>query len=183
MAKLKQVVEELDPAIGALAGVSPIGGAIYGAIKNAKAVRAKETEIDKYETDIDAWYDKNYNQDYLSTNLGRSALERTREQILNQNKVADNNAVVTGATPEASLAAKTANNEMYSDIVNKLSAMGTARQDRADAINRQQKLGLFNTNMGMRDADIASAQQFQKNSGDQMKSIMNLAAKLGTGGV
>ena len=171
-----------DGALGAVAGISPIGSVIYGAIKNANAVKDKEETIEDYKTDLDAWYDKNYNQDFLSTNVGKAALERTREQMFDQNKQADNAKVVTGATNEASLAAKTKNNDMFSDTVNKLAAMGTARQDRVDSINRQQKLGLFNTKMGMHDDDIASAQQFQENSGEQLSGIMDVVSMLSTGG-
>lgn len=155
---------------------------VYGGIKNAQAVKEKEREVENYQTDLDAWYDKNYNQDFLSTNVGKAALERTREQMFDKNKQADNAKVVTGATNEAGLAAKTKNNDMFSDTVNKLAAMGTARQDRVDSINRQQKLGLFNTKMGMHDDDIASAQQFQENSGEQLSGIMDVVSMLSTGG-
>lgn len=173
----------IDGAAGAYSAVNPIFGAMYGAYKNAEAVKQKENEVEQYKTDIDTWYDKNYNQDFLSTNVGKAALERTREQMFDTNKQADNAKVVTGGTDEAVLAAKTKNNDMFSETVNKLAAMGTARQDRVDSINRQQKLGLFNTKMGMHDDNIASAQQFQKNSGEQLSGIMDVVSMLSTGGV
>lgn len=171
-----------DGAAGAYSGLNPIFGAIYGAYKNAEAVKEKERTVADYKTNLDAWYDKNSNQDFLTTNVGKAALERSREQMFDQNKQADNAKVVTGATNEASLAAKTKNNDMFSETVNKLAAMGTARQDRVDSQYRQQQMGLFNTDLNMDDADIASAQQFQKNSGEQLSGIMDVVSMLSTGG-
>ena len=97
----------IDGAAGAYSAVNPIFGAMYGAYKNAEAVKEKERTVADYKTNLDTWYDKNYNQDFLSTNVGKAALERTREQMFDQNKQAENARVVTGGTDEAVLAAKT----------------------------------------------------------------------------
>ena len=72
---------------------------------------------------------------------------------------------------------------MFSETVNKLAAMGTARQDRVDSQYRKQQMGLLKTDLKMNDADIASAQQFQKNSGKQLSGIMDVVSMLSTGGV
>lgn len=173
----------IDGAAGAYSGVNPLFGAMYGAYKNAEAVKEKERTVADYKTNLDTWYDKNYNQDFLSTNVGKAALERTREQMFDQNKQAENARVVTGGTDEAVLAAKTKNNDMFSETVNKLAAMGTARQDRVDSQYRKQQMGLLKTDLKMNDADIASAQQFQKNSGKQLSGIMDVVSMLSTGGV
>lgn len=162
-------------------GLGMVAGPLFGSLRNAAAVRAKKQEIAGYEGEVDDWYKQNINQDYLETNVGRSVVEQAKKDLEKRNRVAENQNVVTGGTAEAGLAAKTINQEQYSDVLSRLSAMGTAREDQIESRYRSQKMPLLGMKLGEHDADIASAQQFQENAAEQTQMYLRLASMLAGG--
>jgi hypothetical protein len=162
-------------------GIGMVAGPLFGSLRNAAAVRAKKQEISGYEGEVDDWYKQNINQNYLETNVGRSVVEQARKELEKRNRIAENQNVVTGGTAEAGLAAKTINQEQYSDVLSRLSAMGTAREDQIESRYRSQKMPLLGMKLGEHDADIASAQQFQENAAEQTQMYLRLASMLAGG--
>jgi hypothetical protein len=168
------------PMVGNMA-TAPIFGNIYAGLVNAKSVEKKKGEIADFGQKSDLWYDQQYNQDQMGTNVAQAALEKARENLLRTNQQTENTAAVTGATPENVLASKTQNQKQYGDVVTNLAAMGTARQDNIADKHRAEKMKMLGLNLGEHDADIASAQTQMQNSQKQMDAMMDIAGLLAGG--
>lgn len=161
----------------ALAGIGAglsLAGNVYSGIKSAKAVKEQKGLINDFDGDIQSWYDTNYNQDFLGTNVASSILTRSQQQLRDANMAAENKGAVTGATTEANLASKTANQKQYANNINRLAAMGTARQGQVEGRYMAAKPFVLSQKTGMLDKDIESAQNMAQNSGNLMDSVMDL---------
>ena len=84
-------------AIGAIAG---IGSTIYGAVKQSQAAKKEEALMAKQAAANEAWYNRNYYQDYLNTVGAQNAIKRYRDLLAEQTKEARARQVITGGTPE-----------------------------------------------------------------------------------
>jgi hypothetical protein len=153
-------------------GINPILGNVISGMKNAAAQKKKETLISDYAANTNAKYNKLVNQDYLDTNVGRSMMTRIKEQLKNANNMADKQGATTGATNEATLAAKTANQGQYNDVVSQIAGMGTAREDQM--IGRQQNAqdNILGLETGIEDDHIQAAQTQAANANETMQSIL-----------
>ncbi len=143
-ATLGSVVPGVGTAIGAGVGaVVGIGASIYGANK-ASNERAK---MDKYlndqNADNTAWYNNNYNGDYMQRADTQALMKNTRDALRQNNKVASNMAVVTGSTPEAEAVAKEQSNKVLTDTANRVAATGQAWKDNIQQqyMNRKAQIG------------------------------------------
>jgi hypothetical protein len=113
--------------------------------------------------DLTSWYDSNYYQDYMNSAEARSSMSSLTEQVKKVLMGYNNQAVATGATPEAQLAAKTGAQSSMSDAINRLAGMGTQRKEstRRDYMNYS---GLLNNQMANIYRDKAQGYQTQQNN-------------------
>jgi len=80
-------------------------------------------------SDLNAFYNSEYYKDYLDTAEARSAQSQLQSQLREMLKAYENNAVSTGATPEARIATKTQGQQRYSEGLNQI--LGLATQNKA----------------------------------------------------
>jgi len=80
-------------------------------------------------SDLNAFYNSEYYKDFLNTAEARSAQSQLQTQLKDMLRGYENNAVSTGATPEARIAAKTRGQEGYSRGMNQI--LGLATQNKA----------------------------------------------------
>lgn len=156
-----------------LGGINPIYGNILAGIKNADAQKKKEQLIADYGANAEARYNTLANQDFLDTNVASSIMTRIKENLKNANNMADKQAATTGATNEATLAAKTANQKQYNDVVSQVAGMGTARADQIEARHQNQEGQILGLNVGLANDDIAAAQTQAANANETMNSMMS----------
>lgn len=168
------VSEGLDMGMGLYGGINPIAGNLWAGMKNAEASRAKEALTEDYAANLDAWYNQKANEDFLNTNAASSALTRIYNRMNEQNNLVDKNAATTGATNEASLAAKTNNTAAANEATSQIAAMGTARADQADAQYQQQQPLVYQMKAGILNDKIQAAQKQQENSNQLMNSYMSV---------
>lgn len=159
-------------------GMNPVLGNIMAGMKNAEASKKKEALVNDYSTNLDTWYNKRMNQDFLDSNAANSVLTRIGEQLKNRNNIAEKQAATTGATNEATLAAKTANQGQHNDVVSRLAAMGTAREDQVEGRYMNQLPQIFQMKTGILDDKIAAAQTQAANSNETMNSMLSLGANI-----
>ena len=79
--------------------------------------------------DLSGWYNSNINQDYMNSSEARSSIATLTEQVKRILAGYNNQAVATGATPEAALAAKTGAQSNMADMMAKLSGLGTQKKE------------------------------------------------------
>lgn len=142
---------QIGSGVGANVGLDEtVGGAAKGAwdwFKKPGAEMDKAADLTQNQLgDLNAWYNQNYYKDYMDSAEARSAMSTLTEQVKRVLMGYNNQAVATGATPEAQLAAKTGAQSSMSDAVNRLAGLGTQRKDttRRDFMNYS---GLLNNQM------------------------------------
>ena len=106
-----------------------IGASIFGGIKNAKAMRKVQANLEQQKQDNQDWFDRRYNEDSTQRADAQRLLTMTEESIKNRNKQAAGAAAVMGGTEESVAAAKAANNQALTDTMSNINAQADARKD------------------------------------------------------
>ena len=141
--------------IGAIAGaVGGLASGIFGASQQRKAAREQRRELARQRAANDAWYKRNYYQDYLNTVEAQNALKRYRNAWAEQTQQARARQAVTGGTPEQAQAVAEAGGEAMGNVMGTLAAQGQQNRQAIDA----QKLAM-DANISQQQAAMAEAEQ------------------------
>ena len=112
---------------------------ITGAVKSAKAARQQQRLIDEQNRKNEIWFNNEYYKDYMDRSDAQAAMERVRQTMQRQNNRVDQQAAVTGATPESVIAQKEANAGVVTDAAAAMQANASAHQDKVmDAYKAKQ---------------------------------------------
>lgn len=141
--------------IGAIVGAAGgLASGIFGAAQQRKAAREQRRELARQRAANDAWYKRNYYQDYLNTVEAQNALKRYRNAWAEQTQQARARQAVTGGTPEQAQAVSEAGGEAMGNVMGTLAAQGQQNRQAIDA----QKLAM-DANISQQQAAIAEAEQ------------------------
>jgi hypothetical protein len=152
-----------------LAGVSALGS-LYGSMRSAGANRNVTGFLNKRQSDLDAWYNREYNTNYLDTAEAKSTMQLLREQMRDQMKKVDQNSAIRGASDEARVAMADKLQENVGQNMTRLAGYGTRRKDMISRDYQRQKSYL----------DVLEAQDLQRKA-DQWSNFMNNSMNLGIG--
>ena len=123
--------------LGAAALAGGVASSLFGANKAKKAARRAQAE-NTYRTNAEkAWYDKNYNTDYLDTKAGQNLMRRAKEVQDEYVRKADGAAAVGGGTAASVAMAKEAANKAMGDTIANVAAQDTARKQHVEDANLQ----------------------------------------------
>lgn len=138
-----------------------IGGAVlgglatlYGAHKSAVEAKEQEAELARQRAANEAWYNRNYYQDYLNTVQAQNALKQYRNAWAERTKEARARQAISGGTPEQAQAVAEAGGEAMGNMIGNLAAQGEQNKAAIDA----QKLAMDN-NLSQQQMQIAEARQ------------------------
>ena len=115
-----------------------VGGAIYGGIKKAQAMRQMQRQIQQQKQENTNWYNRRYNEDATQRADAVRALQKVEDSIKNRNRAAAGTQAVMGGTEESVAAAKAANNEALSQTASNIAAQADARKDAIEQQYRQE---------------------------------------------
>ena len=155
----------MDPLTIGL-GVASLGGQLFGAIKGGQANNANEALLKQREEESNALFKSRINRDFLQTNAAKGVLEKIRKQYENADKGIAGRAAITGASDEAVVAQKTANNENLNDATSNIAQGATAYQDNAENQFEQSKNAMLSAKMGVNSAKAANAANLASNAGN-----------------
>ena len=123
--------------LGAASLALGVGSSLFGANKAKKAARRAQAE-NTYRTNAEkAWYDKNYNTDYLDTKAGQNLMRRAKEVQDEYVRKADGAAAVGGGTGASVAMAKEAANKAMGDTIANVAAQDTARKQHVEDAHLQ----------------------------------------------
>lgn len=163
----------MDPiTIGAMA--VGLGSQIFSAIRGGKANTANQNLINRQFAQNESFYNNRANRDFLETNVAKGMFEKLRKNIDDNNKTIDSKAAITGATPEAVIAAKSKNQENYNEAVNSLADKATAYQTGQEAIYRGENSNLVNAQMGLNSQKANNAANVASNAGGLVEGAATL---------
>lgn len=165
----------MDPVTIGL-GIAGLAGQIFGATKGGQANRANQRLLNAEKIDNEKFYNLNSKQNFLDTNAAKGIFERLRKNVYNANKTVDSNAAATGATAEASIAAKSKNQENYNDAVNQLASKATDYQQNQEAIYRGEKARITGEQMDINNQKAQNAANLASNAGNLLSAAAPLSA-------
>ena len=168
----------LGIAAGVGLGLSALSGGL-GMAQSAKARREQQALINKQAASNEAWYQRNYYQNYLESSEARSAMKRVEETLRRRNQQAEGQAAVTGATREAVLAQQENDQAALADTAERLAARGDEVKRQVDAQNQQNKAGITGMQMQQAQAAEAGGQQLLSNGISLMGNSINTFAQAG----
>ena len=124
--------EKKEWVLGAASLALGIGSSLFGANKAKKAARRAQAE-NQYRTNAEkAWYDKNYNTDYLDTKAGQNLMRRAQEVQDEYVRKADGAAAVGGGTAASVAQAKESANKAMGDTIANIAAQDTSRKQHVE---------------------------------------------------
>lgn len=129
--------EKKEWVLGAASLALGIGSSLFGANKAKKAARRAQAE-NQYRTNAEkAWYDKNYNTDYLDTKAGSNLMRRAQEVQDEYIRKADGAAAVGGGTAASVAQAKESANKAMGDTIANIAAQDTSRKQQVEDAHLQ----------------------------------------------
>ena len=149
-----------------------LASSLYGAHKSAAEAKKQEEELARQRAANEAWYNRNYYQDYLNTVQAQNALKQYRNAWAERTKEARARQAISGGTAEQAQAVAEAGGEAMGNMVGNLAAKG--QQDKA-AIDAQ-KLAMDN-NLS------AQAMQIAENRQTAASNLMSNSANMITSGL
>ena len=154
--------------IGTILAVASLAANAFGAKKSAQANKAIERQIANRESELETWYNKEYNQSYLDSAESKSAVTILRNQIREQMKKVDQNNAITGASDERRVATADKANQHYQDLISKLAGYGTRYKD---SLRREYMYG----KTGIENLELANLQGKSQNWSNLMSNASNVA--------
>ena len=112
-----------------IGGALNIGASIFGGIKQAKAMKKVQKNLQNQMAENQNWYDRRYNEDATQRADAQRLITMTEESIKNRNKQAAGSAAVMGGTEESVAAAKAANNGALADTMSQIAVNAEQRKD------------------------------------------------------
>ena len=140
-----------------------LASGIFGGIKSAKAAREQQRLISEQESKNNAWYNRNYYQNYMESAEAQAAMKRVENTLKKQNQEARATAAVMGSTPEAAVAQQQANNEILDNTATGLAAQATQRKTQVDAANQQNQNAILNARLGQSQMNEQGGAQLMSN--------------------
>ena len=126
------LVEKKEWILGAASLALGVGSSLFGANKAKKAARRAQAE-NQYRTNAEkAWYDKNYNTDYLDTKAGQNLMRRAQEVQDEYIRKANGAAAVGGGTAASVAQAKESANKAMGDTIANIAAQDTSRKQHVE---------------------------------------------------
>ena len=152
-----------------LAGLSAMSS-LFGSLKSAQSNNAIDAQLQQRQSELDTWYNKEYNQNYLDTDEARSVIQILNNQRADQMKKVDQNNAIKGASDETRVATADKLNRSMGDQTTRLAGMGTQRKYLTDRQYQNLKFNL----------DNLQGQNLQMKS-NNWTNFMTNAANAGTG--
>ena len=173
-----------NPMIGLLGAASlglSVGSSLFGGLKSRKAAKRALAE-QKYRTNAEkAWYDKEYNTDYLDTKAGQNLMRRAQEVQDNYIRKADGAAAVGGGTAASTAMAKEAANRTMGNTIANIGANDTARKASVSDQHMRNEQSLSKQREDIYNQQAANTAEAAQNMSNAMMSAAPMLDGLGKG--
>lgn len=152
-----------------------VGSSLFGASKAAEAAKKAKAEQTYRSNAEKAWYDKNYNTDYLDTKAGQNLMRRAQQVQDEYVRKADGAAAVGGGTAAATAQAKEAANRTMGDTIANIAAQDSARKDQ---VSDQHQANLMQQSQERQATEQARAQNITTAARNASDAFMIAAGSL-----
>ena len=132
---------------------------IVGGNATRKAANRNQRLIDEAQNESKAWYEKEYNANFLDRSDARAAIAKTREMLNDRYKQAEASAAVTGATEESIARQKRDANEALAEVTSNIAERADAYKDAVRANYEAQQDAIRNQKIGVNNQKAAATAQ------------------------
>jgi len=172
---------------GAGQGSVGIAATLYGAINAGKQRKKMEQYLNQQDTENKSWYNENALSDYTQRGDTQNLIRQLRETLDQRNQIANNTAVVTGATPEQQAVQKEQNNKVISDVYSNIGSMGQQYKDMITNRYLAMRNNIANQRMGMMESKAQNYETMFNNGvnaiADSFKTSAGSGGNFGIGGM
>ena len=109
---------------------------VKGAIDRHKASKEKKKQLNRARSEEDAWYRKNYFGSFLDDSATKAAIKRVENTMRRNNEGERARSLITGATPEYSLARNEQGLRSMENVMTNIASMDSANKRYLDAQHR-----------------------------------------------
>ena len=173
-----------NPMIGLLSAASlglSVGSSLFGGFKARKAAKRALRE-NQYRMNAEkAWYDKEYNTDYLDTKAGQNLMRKAQEVQDSYIRKADGAAAVGGGTAASTAMAKEAANRAMGNTVANIGANDTARKASVSDQHMRNEQNLSKQREDIYNQQAANTTAAAQNMSNAMMSAAPMLDGLGKG--
>lgn len=156
---------------GIISGVGSAVAGIVGGNATRKAANRNQRLIDEAQNESKAWYDKQYNANFLDRADARAAINQTREILNDRYKQAEASAAVTGATEESIARQKRDANEALAEVTSNIAERADAYKDAVRANYEAQQDAIMQQKIGINNQKAAATAQAAQGLADAANSI------------
>lgn len=173
-----------NPMIGLLGAASlglSVGSSLFGAHKAKKAAKRALKE-QRYRANAEkAWYDKEYNTDYLDTKAGQNLMRKAQEVQDDYIRKANGAAAVGGGTAASAAMAKEAANRTMGNTIANIGANDTARKASVSDQHMRNEQNLSKQREDIYNQQAANTTAAAQNMSNAMMSAAPILDGLGKG--
>ena len=134
------VLTGLNGALGLYSGVK-------GMLNASKASKSAKDLRNRAKAEEEGWYRRNYYENYLDSSSAKAAMKRVENTLRKQNAQNRAHSVISGATPEYSLARNEQGLRTMENMATNLASMDSNRKSQVDAMHRQNKNAFLNSEL------------------------------------
>ena len=134
--------------LGLIGGGLGLANSMFGGIKAAKERKRQDRIIREAKQRNEDFFNSEYYQNYMDRSDVQAAMKRVRDTMRKSNQTAAASAAVTGATPEAVVAQKQANNEIIADAASGIQANADAYKNTVKSLYLNQQNALDQARLG-----------------------------------
>lgn len=117
---------------------------VKGMIDSSEAKKKQSKLSQAAQNEENAWYRRNYYANFMDNSASKAAIKRVENTLRRNNAQERARSIITGSTPEMSIARNEQGLRTMENVVNNLAATDGARKMNVDTAHKQNNLALKN---------------------------------------
>ena len=158
-----------------LAGINGALGlysTVKGMVDSSDAKKQQSYLRKAMQNDENAWYRKNYYGNFMDDKASKAAIKRVENTLRRNNEQERARSVITGSTPEMSVARNEQGLRTMENVINNLAAADSNRKNNLDMVHNQNNLALKNAEQQQLSLDERMAKSAASNGYNLMQNAL-----------
>lgn len=158
-----------------LAGINGALGlysTVKGMVDSSDAKKQQSYLRKAMQNDENAWYRKNYYGNFMDDKASKAAIKRVENTLRRNNEQERARSVITGSTPEMSVARNEQGLRTMENVINNLAAADSNRKHNLDMVHNQNSLALKNAEQQQLSLDERMAKSAASNGYNLMQNAL-----------
>ena len=158
-----------------LAGINGALGlysTVKGMVDSSNAKKQQSNLRKAMQNEENSWYRRNYYGDFMDDKASKAAIKRVENTLRRNNEQERARSVITGSTPEMSVARNEQGLRTMENVINNLAAADSNRKHNLDMVHNQNSLALKNAEQQQLSLDERMAKSAASNGYNLMQNAL-----------